>query len=231
MRGHDWRCSNRDAFDARSPGAIILLLPECLACAVAPVEFAHAHTLLYDNYNNIISIKCIPNCRRSTVALPTNPPAGLNFVIIALNASARLRASSTYRIAASCVSSRSTRACIGMSYTTDNGNSVSSAVMPGLHTTHAWHSIHLWLQGSIHYPCALGTFEYRSFRPMAQCVVHALKGLACRARATPASSPASHCKQYSALTSPALHARGCTSPSRARHGHKNYNICFNGSKT
>ena len=34
----------------------------------------------------------------------------------------------------------------------------------------------------------------QSFGPMAQCVVHALKGLACRARATPASSPASHCK-------------------------------------
>ena len=36
------------------------------------------------------------------------------------------------------------------------------------------------------------------------------------ARVTPASSPASHCKQCSALTSPALHARGCASPSRAR---------------
>ncbi len=34
-----------------------------------------------------------------------------------------------------------------------------------------------------------------SLGPMAQCVVHALKGLACRARATPACSPASHCKQ------------------------------------
>ncbi len=40
-----------------------------------------------------------------------------------------------------------------------------------------------------------------SFHHMAQCVVHALKGLACRARVTPASSPASHCKQCSALTS------------------------------
>ena len=40
-----------------------------------------------------------------------------------------------------------------------------------------------------------------SFGPMTQCVVHALKGLACRARVTPASSHASHCKQGSALTS------------------------------
>ena len=37
--------------------------------------------------------------------------------------------------------------------------------------------------------------------------MHALKGLACRVRVTPASSPASHCKQCSALTSPSLHAR------------------------
>ncbi len=53
--------------------------------------------------------------------------------------------------------------------------------------------------------------RYLRFGAMAQCVVHALKGLACRARVTPASSPASH----SVLTSPSLHARGCTSPSRA----------------
>ena len=32
--------------------------------------------------------------------------------------------------------------------------------------------------------------RYPSFHPTAQCVVHALKGLACRARVTPASSPA-----------------------------------------
>ncbi len=56
---------------------------------------------------------------------------------------------------------------------------------------------------------------------LAQCVVHALKGMACRARVTPARSPASHYKQCSALTSPALHARGCARPSRARRGHKN----------
>ncbi len=60
------------------------------------------------------------------------------------------------------------------------------------------------------------TAGYLSFGPMTQCVVHALKGLACRARVTPASAPASHCQQCSALTSPALHARGCASPSRAR---------------
>jgi hypothetical protein len=47
------------------------------------------------------------------------------------------------------------------------------------------------------------------------------QGLTCRARVTRASSPASHCKQCSALTSPALHAGGCTRPSRARGGHKN----------
>ncbi len=68
-----------------------------------------------------------------------------------------------------------------------------------------------------------------SFHPMAQCVVHALKGLACRARVTQASSPASHwrhCKQLSALTSPALHACGGASPSRACRGHKNHDIFF-----
>ena len=59
------------------------------------------------------------------------------------------------------------------------------------------------------------TAGYLSFGPMAQCVVHALKGLACRAHVTPASSPASHCKQCSALTSPSPHVRGCASPSRA----------------
>jgi hypothetical protein len=48
------------------------------------------------------------------------------------------------------------------------------------------------------------------FHPMAQCVVHALKGLACRARVTPASSPASHC---SALTSPSLHAHAAVTKS------------------
>jgi hypothetical protein len=73
--------------------------------------------------------------------------------------------------------------------------------------------------------------QYRQvpkFGPMAQCVVHALKGLACRV--TPASSPASHCKQRSALTSPALHARGCTSPSRARRGHKDIIFFSMGTK-
>ena len=50
------------------------------------------------------------------------------------------------------------------------------------------------------------TAGYLSFGPMDQCVVHALKGLACCACVTPAGSPASHCKQCSALTSPSLHA-------------------------
>ena len=36
---------------------------------------------------------------------------------------------------------------------------------------------------------------------MAQCVVHALKGLACRARVALASSPASHCKRSRRLRS------------------------------
>ena len=67
--------------------------------------------------------------------------------------------------------------------------------------------------------------------PMAQCVSHALEGLVCCARVIPASSPASHCKQCPALTSPSLNTRGCASPSRARRGHKKHNIVFNGSKT
>ena len=41
------------------------------------------------------------------------------------------------------------------------------------------------------------TIGYLSFGPMAQCVVHALKGLACRARVIPACSPASHCGKQS----------------------------------
>ncbi len=71
--------------------------------------------------------------------------------------------------------------------------------------------------------CASGATGYLSFGPMVQCVVHALKCLACRARVTPASSPVS-------LTLPSLHARGRASPSRARQGHRKHNI-FNGSKT
>ncbi len=47
----------------------------------------------------------------------------------------------------------------------------------------------------------LSTARYLSFHPMAQCVAHAFKGLACRTRVTPASSPASHCKQRSAAPS------------------------------
>jgi hypothetical protein len=59
------------------------------------------------------------------------------------------------------------------------------------------------------------------FHLMAQFIVYALKGPACHARVTPATSPASHCKRCSALKSPSLHVHGCASPSRARRGHKN----------
>jgi hypothetical protein len=52
--------------------------------------------------------------------------------------------------------------------------------------------------------------------------------MACRVCVTPASSPASHCKQCSALTSPSLHARGRASPSHARH--KKHNIFSMGPK-
>ncbi len=54
-----------------------------------------------------------------------------------------------------------------------------------------------------------------SFHPVAQCV-HVLKGLVCHARITPASSPALHCKQCSALASPSLPTQVCASPSRVR---------------
>ena len=64
--------------------------------------------------------------------------------------------------------------------------------------------------------CFTASAGYLRFGPMVQCVVHALKGLACRARVTPAISPASHCQQCSALTPSSLHAHGCARPSRAR---------------
>ena len=69
-----------------------------------------------------------------------------------------------------------------------------------------------------------GTAGCLSFGPMAQCIVHALKGLACRARVTPASSPASHCKQYSALTSPSLHR--AAAPVLLAHAEVTENIIF-----
>ena len=74
--------------------------------------------------------------------------------------------------------------------------------------------------GKCMHPCTyvcmrVSTAGYRNFHPIAQCVVHALKGLACRARVTLTSSPTSHRKQCSALTSPSLHTRGCARPSRA----------------
>ena len=64
---------------------------------------------------------------------------------------------------------------------------------------------------STHHACShdIYTTGHLSFHHMAQCVVHALKGLACHARATPAR-----------LTPPSLHARSCASPSRACKGHK-----------
>ena len=80
----------------------------------------------------------------------------------------------------------------------------------------------------VHPVCDIGEYQvlllplryqygrYLRFGPTAQCVVHALKGLICRACVAPASLPASHCKQCSALTSPAFHACGCARPSRAR---------------
>ena len=57
--------------------------------------------------------------------------------------------------------------------------------------------------------------------PHAHVRMHALKGLPCRARVTPASSHASHCSGE-ALTSP-CHACGSASPSRAR-------LCHNSQK-
>ncbi len=66
---------------------------------------------------------------------------------------------------------------------------------------------------------------YLSFGPKAQCVVHALKGLAYRARAIPASSPASHGKQCSALTTCAA------APVLLAHAEVTENIFFNGPKT
>ena len=67
-------------------------------------------------------------------------------------------------------------------------------------------SVCMGARASIHAACGLRdprvpttlTTGYLSFHLMAQCAVHALKGLAYRARVTLASSPASHCKQCSA---------------------------------
>ncbi len=49
------------------------------------------------------------------------------------------------------------------------------------------------------------------FHPMVQCVEHVREGLACRACATPACLPASHCKQGSVAI-----------PSCAQRGHKKH---------
>ena len=68
-----------------------------------------------------------------------------------------------------------------------------------------------------------------SFHPMAQCAVHALKGLACRARATPASSPAS---ASSAQCSRRLRSTRVAVPVLLAHAEvKKLKIFFDGSKT
>ena len=65
-----------------------------------------------------------------------------------------------------------------------------------------------------------------SFGPMAQCVVHALKDLACHARVTPASSPASHCKQCSALTARRLRFTRAVAPVLLAHDEVTENIKY-----
>ncbi len=45
---------------------------------------------------------------------------------------------------------------------------------------------------TVHVHCS--TAGYLRFHHMAQCVAHALKGMACRARVTPASSPSLHAR-------------------------------------
>ena len=68
------------------------------------------------------------------------------------------------------------------------------------------------------------TIGYLSFGTMAQCVVHALKGLVCRARVTPASSPASHSKQCSVLT--LLRSTRAAAPVLLAHAEVTKNIVF-----
>jgi hypothetical protein len=66
-----------------------------------------------------------------------------------------------------------------------------------------------------------------SFYPMAQCVGHALKGLACPV--TPASSPASHGKHWHCSR---RLPRGAAAPGLLAHAEVTTNIIFfNGSKT
>jgi hypothetical protein len=78
-----------------------------------------------------------------------------------------------------------------------------------------------------------GTTGCLRFHPMPQCVVHALKGLACRARITPASSPASHYKQSSRGVQVAFapRARLRQSFSRSLRSQKTYYIFLMGPKT
>ncbi len=74
------------------------------------------------------------------------------------------------------------------------------------------------------------TTGYLSFGPMAQCVVHALKGLTCRARATPASSPARTAS--TAKCSRRLRSTSTAVPALLAHAEVTNNIIFfHGSKT
>ena len=63
------------------------------------------------------------------------------------------------------------------------------------------------------------TAGYLSFHPIVQCVVHALKGLACHARVNPASSPgpASHCSASGAQRSRCLRFTHATVPVLLAH--------------
>ncbi len=76
----------------------------------------------------------------------------------------------------------------------------------------------------------LCTVRFLSFGHMAQCAVHALKSLACCARVTLASSPASHCKQCSCSRS--LRSTRAAAPVLLAHAEVTKMIyVFNGSKT
>ncbi len=61
------------------------------------------------------------------------------------------------------------------------------------------------------------TAGYQSFGPMARCVVHALKGLACRARVTPVSLPAAPASR--ARRSRSLRSTLAAAPGLRAHAH------------
>ena len=75
-----------------------------------------------------------------------------------------------------------------------------------------------------------GTAGYLSFGPMAQCVVHALKGLACRARAVPANLFAAHCEQRLRRLRSTCARLLCQAFLRMSRSQKTL-YCFKGSKT